>query len=454
MTLDHQYWMRPEDMGTMERPAFYVDPSMPGTDVVAAASAALAAASMAFSPQNREYAGALLKESQALYTFAAGYLGSYSKWVPTEGAYYSESYYDDLAWAAAWIYKASGSGQYLKEAENWCAALPAHFGPAALAAPGGCGRSSRARPPRAGGQPLARPCLTPAPAPLRPRRRYQMYFKTEAPPAGNMIFDFGHIVSGVELLLAQATNKVMYVERVEKFLNNWMTGKGVVYTDKGLAMMPPNGTLQYTANTAMLAVLYGKSKGGSALEYNCWTRKQIAYMLGDSGQSFVVGFGALSPKKVPHRGASCPDPGDGICNWQTGYLTAENNPHILYGALVGGPDKEDKFYDDRCAACRRCLAAPEGSSRWCLCLHLHWWERRRRCCTVPGPAFQRAHSLDCRRLVRRAWNSTMNRVSLLNNAGFTAAIAGLKSQGVSEAKCQQGTGLIQEAVKKSQGVRY
>jgi hypothetical protein len=113
------YWMRPEDMGTMERPAFYVDPSMPGTDVIAAASAALAAASMAFSPLNREYAGALLKESQALYTFAAGYLGSYSKWVPTEGTHYSESYYDDLAWAAAWIYKASGSGQYLKEAENW-----------------------------------------------------------------------------------------------------------------------------------------------------------------------------------------------------------------------------------------------------------------------------------------------------------------------------------------------
>jgi endoglucanase len=348
VTLDHLYWMRPEDMGTMERPAFYVDASMPGTDLLASASAALAASSMAFASQNREYAGALLKESQALYSFASAYLGSYSKWIPTEGQYYSDSYYDDLAWAAAWIYKASGSGQYLKESENW----------------------------------------------------YQMHFKMEEPQAGNMVFDFARSATGVDLLLAQSTNKAVYVDRIEKFLNQWMTGKGVSYTEKGLAMIPPNGTLQYTANAAMLAVLYGKIKTGNSLEYNCWTRKQIAYMLGDTGQSYVVGFGNGSPKKVPHRGASCPDPGDGVCNWQTGYLNTNINPHILYGALVGGPDKMDNFWDDR------------------------------------------------------SWNSTMNRVSLLNNAGFTAAIAGLKSQGVSEAKCQQGTGLIQEAVKKSQGVRY
>ena len=56
--------------------------------------------------------------------------------------------------------------------------------------------------------------------------------------------------------------------------------------------------------------------------------------------------------------------------------------------------------------------------------------------------------------MRRAWNSTMNRVSLLNNAGFVATIAGLKSQGVTEAKCQQGVGLIQEAIKKTTGIKY
>ncbi len=241
----------------------------------------------------------------------------------------------------------SGSQQYLKEAENW----------------------------------------------------YNLYFKLEAKNDAGMVFDYGHIGPGIDLLLAQLTEKSQYVDRLERFINGWMTGSGVMYTPHELAMLPPNGTLQYTANAAMLAVLWGKKRPAQALDNNCWARKQIAYMLGDSGTSYVVGFGH-APTKVPHRAASCPDPGTEICTWQTGYLSSQANPHVLYGALVGGPDKADTFYDDR------------------------------------------------------SWNSTMNRVSLLNNAGFVSTIAGLKAQGVTEAKCQQGVGLLQEAVKKSSGVKY
>ena len=137
---------------------------------------------------------------------------------------------------------------------------------------------------------------------------------------------------------------------------------GVLYTEKGLAMMPPNSTLQLTANAALLSVLWGKKKAANPLDNNCWARKQIAYMLGDSGQSFVVGFGK-APEKVPHRAASCPEPGDEICTWQTGYLSSDPNPHLLYGALVGGPTKDDGFYDDRRAAagsCWRLLALPRA----------------------------------------------------------------------------------------------
>ncbi len=133
-------------------------------------------------------------------------------------------------------------------------------------------------------------------------------------------------------------------------------------------MMPPNSTLQLTANAALLSVLWGKKKAANPLDNNCWARKQIAYMLGDSGQSFVVGFGK-APEKVPHRAASCPEPGDEICTWQTGYLSSDPNPHILYGGLVGGPTKDDGFYDDRCAACWRLLALLLGD--WLS--HPHNW---------------------------------------------------------------------------------
>lgn len=46
-----------------------------------------------------------LQEALSLYQFASTYQGYYSKAIPTEGNYYSDSYYDDLAWAAAWIHK-------------------------------------------------------------------------------------------------------------------------------------------------------------------------------------------------------------------------------------------------------------------------------------------------------------------------------------------------------------
>jgi hypothetical protein len=39
-----------------------------------------------------------------------------------------------------------------------------------------------------------------------------------------LTFDYSRIISGVDLLLAEATEKATYVERVDKFLKSWMTG--------------------------------------------------------------------------------------------------------------------------------------------------------------------------------------------------------------------------------------
>jgi endoglucanase len=229
---------------------------------------------------------------------------------------------------------------------------------------------------------------------------------------------------------------------MDKFVNNWIMGKSVHYTPLGLAMVPPNGTLGLTANAAFLTMLYNQYQGSPDSTNYCWARSQVSYMLGDKGKSFVVGFGDQFPRKVPHRAASCPDPGeaprlarlprppsglqrmhggrarstgpasppthsvillapagDGVCTWDNGYLRTGPNPHVLYGALVGGPNKDDSFMDDRNA------------------------------------------------------NSSMNAVSLLNNAGFTATLAGLKHHGISEAKCNQGIGIIQQMIRKSKGQR-
>ena len=70
-------------------------------------------------------------------------------------------------------------------------------------------------------------------------------------------------------------------------------------------------------------------------------------MLGDSGRSFVVGFGSNYPLQPHHKAAACASqPAE--CTWSTFGDTSTNNPHQLNGALVGGPKyANDQFQDIR-----------------------------------------------------------------------------------------------------------
>ena len=68
-------------------------------------------------------------------------------------------------------------------------------------------------------------------------------------------------------------------------------------------------------------------------------------MLGDSGRSFVVGFGENYPKQPHHKAASCDSP-PAQCSWDTFNNVAQDNPHELLGALVGGPKDLGDTYQD------------------------------------------------------------------------------------------------------------
>src|SRR5690606_26514592 len=56
-------------------------------------------------------------------------------------------------------------------------------------------------------------------------------------------------------------------------------------------------------------------------------------------RSYVVGFGVNPPTKPHHRTAHG--------SWADASKVPEESRHILYGALVGGPDKTDKYVDNR-----------------------------------------------------------------------------------------------------------
>lgn len=81
---------------------------------------------------------------------------------------------------------------------------------------------------------------------------------------------------------------------------------------------------------------------------------QVDYILGvnPNNMSYMVGFGSNYPKQVHHRAASIPSVGKAPRNmtcrdgW-TYFSTSKDNPNVLVGAVVGGPDRFDKFEDLR-----------------------------------------------------------------------------------------------------------
>ncbi len=82
-------------------------------------------------------------------------------------------------------------------------------------------------------------------------------------------------------------------------------------------------------------------KGTDTTKYQQFYEDQINYCLGDNpdGQSFVVGYGEKSPQNPHHRTAHG--------SWKNALDTPETNRHILYGALVGGPNEDGSYEDDR-----------------------------------------------------------------------------------------------------------
>lgn len=69
--------------------------------------------------------------------------------------------------------------------------------------------------------------------------------------------------------------------------------------------------------------------------------------------SYLVGFGQEYPLHAHHRGSSITPLSilhstigcvEGFEKW---YRRPEANPNVIYGGLVGGPDKKDGFSDDR-----------------------------------------------------------------------------------------------------------
>jgi endoglucanase len=108
---------------------------------------------------------------------------------------------------------------------------------------------------------------------------------------------------------------------VQGFLSSWIQGQnGPVYTPKGLAYPGTQwGSLRHTSNAAFLFAVYAKSSLATTAQrkrLTCFSHKQMGYILGDGGRSYVVGYGTNPPCRPHHRAASCPDR-PAPCTWDS-----------------------------------------------------------------------------------------------------------------------------------------
>ncbi|KAK2179819.1 hypothetical protein NP493_470g01004 [Ridgeia piscesae] len=282
---DHDYWGRPEDM-TMGRPASLLDEAHGGSEVAAETAAAMAAASIAFRPTDSAYADPLLQHARQLYDFGYNVREIYHhKISDAEDFYPSTSYNDELAWGAMWLHRATNDTDYLRKAEE---------------------------------------------------------FLSSDDVAYAMSWDDKDV--GAQLLYYIATGDQAYQNIVERFLQNWFPGGDIPYTKKGLAFRAKWGSLRYSANTALVA-LVAADYGILPDEGRDFAQSQIDYMMGSSGRSFIVGYGQNPPVQPHHAAASCPS-SPAECGWSQFEADAPN-PHVLYGAMVGGPTDTDDTYVDK-----------------------------------------------------------------------------------------------------------
>ncbi len=281
---DHGFWGSAEVVeAQMKRPSYKVDMNNGGSTVAAETAAALASAAVVFKDSDSAYSAECLKHAKELFSYAET-VKSDSGYTAANGFYTSNSgFKDELAWSAYWLYKATGDKSYLDKSKQYLSETSGDYKWAQC---------------------------------------------------------WDDVSYGTSLLLAIETGEQTYKDRIEKHFNYWLNE--IKYTPKGLAWLDQWGALRYSTTTAFLAAVYADSgicPDNMKDTYHNFAKSQIDYALGSSGRSYVVGYGENSPKNPHHRTAHGA--------FSNNIAEPAETQHTLFGALVGGPDSNDNYSDDR-----------------------------------------------------------------------------------------------------------
>jgi endoglucanase len=308
----HAFWGRPEDLPGPSQ-VLALSAKQPGADLFGASAAALASASVAFQEADPAYSEQLLSEARTLYAHGTDREGRHTVGLPQLRKYYeSFTHLDDLALAAAWLGRRTGEREY------WGAA-----------------------------------------------RQYLQRHQAEEAGGDARRFDWNNVGQAAGYLVGKeadargdAAARDRFTQPIREGMDKWLRGAdGVAYLPNGLGFLDAWGNLRFVANQALMGLLHNRLYRGTtgvkkaaerATAYACFARKQLRLMLGanDEARSYVVGVGFGTPPCAPHhRGATC-GPLDKPCDC-TAFSSPGCNPAVVYGALVGGPDRTGVYSDKR-----------------------------------------------------------------------------------------------------------
>ncbi len=308
-SFDHVWWGAAEvymdkyelQTGNTERPYYTCNDS----SIEAQMAAALASGYLCFKDEDPAKANTYLEHAIACFDRADANrsIGDDT----AEHTYYKpSSFYDDLFYAANWLYMATEDQAYLDLCES----------------------------------------------------DYISNLGTEQ-QSTELKFTWGHCwddtQQGGTLLYAINTGDTEWIEQFRKHLEYWTTGYGgkqVSYTPDGLAWLFNWGALRHATTTAFLAYVAVDTifadEASAVTKYTEFADSTMNYCFGDNdlGISYVVGMSDYYPQAWHHRTSS----GAWNDKWsnigQTEGDDAKPHAHVLYGALVGGPNQNGEYTDN------------------------------------------------------------------------------------------------------------
>jgi endoglucanase len=322
--VDHDYWGPSElqSATTYPRPAYFATTATPAADQTASAAAALAVEAILTASSNASYSARCLQYAEALYAFARANPGTgYSG-----GFYPSSGYVSEEAWAADWLYLATGTSSYLSDIIS-------------TSASGG----------------------------------YNGYLSNIITSPGStwqntwvMSWDsrWGGVFSVLDPIVAGNPNVPASTQADVHYFDKWQVQywshvphdnasdtNFITTTPAGFSYLTTWGAARYNTAAQLEALAYRKNfpADPQSTLFSDWALGQMNYLMGDNPAkwSYIVGFGSNVPYVGSEVGGSAtaathPHHGDAQGSLTNSQSDPATDRHILWGALVGGPSATDQ----------------------------------------------------------------------------------------------------------------